>query len=323
MDVFLTSPWIPAEWIRAHGLMPRGVWGAPDFKLEALPQTAGACAWANAVVGLAESRADAAVVFSTHCDQLRRGFDTACGVPPGPAARIFLYNLPATWQTAAAEQLVQDELRRLGTFLESLGGSRPSDATLRDVMHSADSARRQLLAAAPRCSARAFAEAVDRFHWEGVIALPVPEEQPAGAVPLALVGGPLSRAQWHLFEILEAAGGRVVLNATEGGERSLAAPRIHASHPFDELAARCLARCADVFQRPNTPLYEWLGARLAPRGVRGLVLWHYVGCDLWLAEGQSLREAFQLPVLPLDAEEVAGDAPRTRNRLEAFVETLS
>jgi benzoyl-CoA reductase/2-hydroxyglutaryl-CoA dehydratase subunit BcrC/BadD/HgdB len=148
-------------------------------------------------------------------------------------------------------------------------------------------------------------------------------------VPLALVGGPLPSPQWHLFDTLEAAGGRVVLNATEGGERSLtassesgSAEKGDRSRPLDELAARCLARCADVFQRPNTPLYEWLGARLAARGVRGLVLWHYVGCDLWRAEAQSLREAFKLPVLLLDADEVAGDAPRTRNRLEAFVETL-
>jgi len=78
----------------------------------------------------------------------------------------------------------------------------------------------------------------------------------------------------------------------------------------------------DVFQRPNTRLYSWLKERLAARKVRGIVLWHFTGCDLWRAEAQTLRETFGLPVLPLEAGEAAGVTPRDANRLQAFVETL-
>ena len=88
------------------------------------------------------------------------------------------------------------------------------------------------------------------------------------------------------------------------------------------LTRSCLDNCVDVFQRPNTRLYAWLKERLAARQVRGIVLWHFVGCDLWRAEAQSLREAFGLPVLLLDANEAAGDALRQSTRIQAFLESL-
>jgi hypothetical protein len=78
----------------------------------------------------------------------------------------------------------------------------------------------------------------------------------------------------------------------------------------------------DVFQRPNSRLYSWLGARLAERKVRGIVLWVHVGCDLWRAEAASLREAFGLPVLVLDSPDVRGGGVRDLNRLVAFIESL-
>ena len=99
MDVFLTSPWIPAEWVRAHGLQPRGIWSAENFQPGAWPLSAGVCAFAEAAVRFAGAQTDSAVIFSTACDQLRRGFDAA--ILRGQC-RAFLFNLPATWQTPAA-----------------------------------------------------------------------------------------------------------------------------------------------------------------------------------------------------------------------------
>jgi benzoyl-CoA reductase/2-hydroxyglutaryl-CoA dehydratase subunit BcrC/BadD/HgdB len=78
----------------------------------------------------------------------------------------------------------------------------------------------------------------------------------------------------------------------------------------------------DVFHRPNSRLYAWLGARLAERRVRGIVLWVHVGCDLWRAEAASLREAFGLPILILDEHEARDIGPRALTRLDAFVESL-
>jgi len=320
MDVFLTSPWIPAEWIRAHGLQPRGIWSAENFQRGALPLSAGVCAFAEAAVRFAEVQTDSAVIFSTACDQLRRGFDAA--ILHGQR-RAFLFNLPATWQTAAAGQIFRSELERLGQFLLAIGGRAPTPEMLRQEMQQSSRTRKCLLESAPASSPRGFAEAVARFHWDGAFS-PPPPAVPANQIPLALVGGPFLAPHWKLLDEIEAAGGRVVLNATETGERSLSPAFEFATdtNPFDVLVHGYCDNIVDVFQRPNTRLYSWLKPRLASRQVRGIALWHFTGCDLWRAEAQTLRETFGLPVLLLEAGGEPGNAPRELTRLQAFVETL-
>jgi hypothetical protein len=382
MDVFLTSPWIPPEWIRAHGLQPRGIWSAENFQPGTSALSAGVCAFAEAAVRFAEARTDSAVIFSTACDQLRRGFDVVafrgqlqspisgkgacdgrdsvleCGSPlpllhtsstdpkrqragavQNLAAistirakpRTFLFNLPATWQTAVAGHIFRSELERLGQFLLAIGGRTPSPEALRQEMVQSGGRRKQLLESAPANSSRGFAEALARFHWDGTSS-PSPPVAPTKQIPLALVGGPFLAAHWKLLDEIEAAGGRVVLNATESGERSLCPAFELKSHgdggvaatgsPFDALVHGCCDNIVDVFQRPNTRLYSWLKTRLASRHVRGIVLWHFTGCDLWRAEVQTLRETFGLPVLLLEADGEPGAAPRELTRLQAFLETL-
>ncbi len=225
MEVFLTSPWVPAEWIRAHGLEPRGIWSSRDLVLESLPLAAGACSFANAVVRLADRQAGSAVVFTTHCDQLRRGFDSVTG---SASSRIFLFNLPVTWQTPVAARIFTSELERLGQFLVGLGGHTPMSEELTQILADYNSSRIRLLEAAADCPARQYAETVAQFHWDGSVNLPpraesrrLQSEVDLNSIPVALVGGPLPRSQWHVLDAIESAGGRVVLNATEAGERSL------------------------------------------------------------------------------------------------------
>ena len=156
----------------------------------------------------------------------------------------------------------------------------------------------------------------------------VPETvQPASlrGTALALVGGPLLRSQLDLFDAIESAGGRVVLNAAEPGERCLLPPLpvlLPGQPPLAALAGHYFDHSVDVFHRPNSRLYAWLGTRLGERGARGIVLWVHVGCDLWRAEAASLREAFGLPVLVLDEHEARGVGQRDLTRLCAFVESL-
>jgi 2-hydroxyglutaryl-CoA dehydratase, D-component len=322
---------VPPEWIKAHGLEPRGVWFATEPS--ALPLAAGVCAFAEAVVHLPEKHPDSAFIFSTHCDQLRRAFDA---VATSASARMFLFNLPATWQTPVAERMFASELERLGRFLVELGGERPTAEGLAEAMTGYRLARRQLIEAAAHLPARDYAHALARFHWNGLVSLPDEVPPPnANGIPLAVVGGPLPRWQSHLLDTIERAGGRVVLNATEAGERSLGPALGPGAEDADTqagapsvpdllrlLTRSCLDNCVDVFQRPNTRLYEWLKERLSARKVRGILLWHFVGCDLWRAEAQPLREAFGLPVLLLDANEAAGDAMRQTGRIQAFLESL-
>jgi benzoyl-CoA reductase/2-hydroxyglutaryl-CoA dehydratase subunit BcrC/BadD/HgdB len=284
--------------------------------------SAGCCAFAEAVVKFAEARGDAVVVFPTTCDQLRRGYDA---VGAAARSRTFLFNVPATWQTPAAKALYRSELQRLGKFLAEWGGQAPTPESLRRWMQEYSRARQHLLEAAPARSARDFAEAVARFHWEGPCALPQPAagEEGGNQVSLALVGGPFLRSHWQLLEVIERAGGRVVLNGTEAGERSLGPVFVAgSSDPFEALVNGWFEGMADAFQRPNTPLYDWLRPRLAARSVKGIVLWHFTSCDLWRAEAQSLREACGMPVLLLETDEQPGISPRELNRVQAFVETL-
>jgi len=321
MNVYLTSPWIPAEWVRAHGLEPRGIGSAAHFSRGNLPLSAGVCTFAEAAVWFAEAQTDSAVVFSTACDQMRRGFDMAT-LHHRP--RSFLFNLSATWQSAAAKEIFRAELGRFGEFLTGIGGRAPSPEKLRQEMVAAGSVRKHLLASAPGSSAGAFAQAVAQFYWDGTFS-PLPQATPGDEIPLALVGGPFPAAHWKLLDEIEAAGGRVVLNATETGERSLT-PEFEfegtTDNSFDALVSGYCNHLVDVFQRPNTRLYDWLKPRLASRQARGIVLWHFTGCDLWRAEAQTLRENFGLPVLLLEAGGEPGNAPRGLTRLHAFVETL-
>jgi benzoyl-CoA reductase/2-hydroxyglutaryl-CoA dehydratase subunit BcrC/BadD/HgdB len=331
VELLLTSPWIPPEWIKAHGLEPRGIWALPDTarRGQGIALGAGVCAFADSVTRCAEDASGAAVVYSSHCDQLRRGYDT---VAARNAPRHFLFNLPATWQTETADTMFRCELERLGRFLESMGGAHPTLARLEEWIALYDQARRGLIEAATVCPARAYAESIARFHWNGRVQIPAPVQPSREAKPVALVGGPLPRDQWGLLEEIERQGGRVVLNATENGERSLEPPRPVRPKPAPEsesagaewaaVALGFARRVVDVYQRPNTRLYAWLAERLSARGARGIILWHYVGCDLWRAEARSLREAFDMPVLALDADETPNGQARNAGRVQAFLETL-
>ena len=224
------------------------------------------------------------------------------------------------------------ELERLGRFLVGLGGRPPTAEGLAETMARYCRARGQLLEAAAHLPAREYCEAIARFHWDGSVNLRENALAPGtDAIPLAVVGGPLPAWQGNVLDAIESAGGRVVLNATEAGERSLGpafsperAPVAARTLPdlLGLLTRSFLDNCVDVFQRPNTRLYGWLKERLTARKVRGIVLWHYVGCDLWRAEAQPLREAFGLPVLLLEAKEAAGEALRHSGRIEAFLESL-
>jgi hypothetical protein len=366
MNVHYSSPWVPAEWIEAHGLEPRGVWSAQDFGRGALPLAAGVCAFSEAVLRFAETHSEAAMIFTTACDQMRRSFDAFADAP---GRRCFLFNIPATWQSTAARRMFQSETERLGRFLEGLGGQAPAGEDLAQIIRSRRQARQRLLNLAPRCSARQYAEAIARFHGDGSMATPEPLPPPVSrSLPLAIVGGPLTAPQWGVLDLIEAAGARVVLNATETGERSLTPfsglndsfkepscsvstlqgaqgpehakawtpnvlvppmaperdPAIGGASPgpFGFLVRNYFENIVDVFQRPNTRLYSWLGERLTARGVRGIVLWAHTGCDLWRAEAQTLRETFRLPVLLLEADEALAGSPREASRIQAFVEML-
>jgi len=346
------NPFVPPEWIAAHGLQPS--WMQIHFAEGRPFSHAGRaiCPYAGVMIddvlaGLQVS----AVVLTTTCDQMRYAsamLESQSDVP------IFLMNVPSTWQTDAARGLYLDELKRLGNFLVQFGGQPPTDERLAKVMLEYDDARSDLHGARPQLPARQFAEAiagarsgkgeVSQSRVGQVLAahrIPstdhrVPRGGPRGlgppyktdktGMPLAIVGGPLMEKDYAIFDLVEQAGGRLVLDATEGGERTLPAvfDRMRVEEdPLGELAQAYFGTIPDVFRRPNDTLYEWLGEELAARKVCGILLHRYVWCDIWHAELARLKAWSPVPVLEIDECDDDASLGRTAGRIEAFLEMLT
>lgn len=327
--IVYTCPYVPAEWIAAHGMAPtRVVPGGGDSALSPAARE-GVCPYVRGFV--AEVTRDAragAVVVTTVCDQMRRAFDIVgrtCEVP------AFLMNVPNTWQTAAARQLYADELRRLGRFLVRQGGSAPSNDSLAAIMLEYDIARKSLLAERENLPAREFAERIAEFGQNGPSSSrgSRTERNTQYAMRntnLAIIGGPLMKQEFRIFDIIEQSGGRVVLDATETGERGMCAPPDAEGlreDPLGRLADAYFGGIVDASRRPDSELYEWFERELAERDVQGVIFRRYVWCDMWHAQLMRLKDLIDLPVLDIDtAGDFDSEENRTAGRIRAFLEML-
>jgi len=284
----------------------------------------GVCPYARACVHEVASQKDAdAVVFTTTCDQMRRSAELiarSCNVS------VFLFHVPATWQTNAAHGLYADELRRLGRFLVRLGGSAPSRDELARVMREFETARSAVCEARGRLSARQFSQAIADFQRDGKVNLESLESAPVPrGVPVALVGSPLLRGHFDVFDVVEKAGGHIALDATTSGERPLPAPfdrREIGDDPFTVLVSGYFGNIPDAFRRPNSELYVWLKHKIAERDIRGIIFRHYTWCDLWHAEAQRMKESSDLPLFVMAIGDEEGLDGHTVSRIQSFVEIL-
>jgi benzoyl-CoA reductase/2-hydroxyglutaryl-CoA dehydratase subunit BcrC/BadD/HgdB len=306
--VIFTCAFVPPEWIAAHGLEPRRISPALDESDTAGP-TVGICPFARAFIHSARRALDAdAVIVTTVCDQMRRVPEQIARFRDVP---VFLMNVPSTWEHESSAILYAEELKRLGRFLVSLGGAAPSPEHLAEVMQTYDERRLRLREAGPGMSPRDYTRALL-----------------AGAAtetnrPLKVT--PLRGDDFDVFDLLAEAGGRVVLDATDSGERTQPGPyekdRL-VSQPLAEMARAYFGSIPHAFQRPNDRLYRYLEREFAARGVRVVVFRRYVWCDTWNAELQRLRRASPVPVLDLDLGQEGHDRGRCLTRLQALLELL-
>lgn len=321
--VTATCPYVPPEWIAAHGLRPMRILPSLTRREELVRATAGLCPYARAFMNsLANPPRPDAAVFTTVCDQMRRAaevFADQSGLP------TFLMNVPSTWATASSLDLYVDELRRLGRFLVNLGGAAPRPDELARVMLDYDAVRTRLREARGGLGPRQYAEAWAQLDRSAQLPGDWPAEQaPAHAVPLALVGGPMLREQLQVFDLVERYGGRIVLTAIAGGELTAPAPfdadRL-AREPLTELARAYHENIPHPMRRPDTQLHEWLQREIEQAGPRGILFQRYLWCDLWHVELARIKEWTSLPVLDMDiGDEDTGT--RFSGRIQAFIETL-
>ena len=316
--VVYSSPFIPPEWIAAHGWTPsrRRPAAAPEAGSE------GVCRYAAGFAALAGPDIRA-MVFATTCDPMRRGVEI------GMDERIprFLFHVPATWQAPAAHALYREELKRLGRFLERLGGRTPAPAELSEQMDRFEAGRETLLGRREFRTSRDHAEEMDRFHATGEVPAAAPaSSRPPAAIPLMLLGSPLRADDLRLLDLLDRAGGRVAVDATESGEgewpRRFARRRMK-EEAFDELADAYFGHIPAIFRRPNSRFFEWLGAARRQTPVKGIVFAAHPWCDLWRAELPRIRAACARPVLSLGLAGEGSAEGAWTTRIQAFLEMLA
>ncbi len=316
--ILYTSPFIPPEWIAAHGLRPgRAI---PAGAAPSAP--AGVCTFA-AAFSLAVSNVADAVVMTTTCDQMRRMAETVAGSMG--QGRTFLFNMPATWQTPGVLQLYRDELERLSRFLVNLGGLRPAARRLAETMRRYDELRQSVRGFRAFMSGREFARAI-AGAGAGTQMDSSSNTRARAGKPIALLGGPLRQSDWWIYDEIERHGGHIALDATEAGERTLPAPFNPATlpaEPLNELVRTYFQTIPDAFRRPDTMLYDYLERMLKERRIGGIILVRSLWCDLWHAQLQPLREATGLPVIEIDMGGEDHDLQRTRNRIEALLDVVS
>jgi len=324
--IIYTCPYVPAEWIAAHGLRPSRIVPAATATTGPLGRVEGVCPYVRRFVNEAiTTRSACGVVVTTVCDQMRRAFDI---VRQGniPA---FLMNVPNTWQHAGARQLYLEELNRLGRFLIRLGGKSLSNGDLSKIMLEYDTARRFILTTKGHLTSRQYSEAIAEFNQEGKcdIAGSLTDKKPrTDGIPLAIIGGPLLREDFEIFDVVETYGGRIVLDATESGERGMCARfdrRRLREAPVIELVDAYFGSIPDASRTPNSRLYDWLERELVCREVRGIIFQRYLWCDIWHGELHRLKQWADLPLLDID---VSGDeqalSARTIKKIQAFLEML-
>lgn len=291
-SVLYTCPFVPAEWIAAYGFDPMRIVPAPART----GMTAGVCPFAAAFIHAVCTTPARAVIATTVCDQMRRSaeiIESRCETP------VFLMNVPATWRTASAMKLYRDELARMGRFMETIGAAEPTRSQLVETMLHYDSLRAKLRAAGEN-------------------------RRPKG-LPLILAGGPLRSTDFEIFDLVEQAGGTVVLDATAGGEMTMAPPFDRArlaDDPAGELADAYFGRIPHAMRRPNDQLYEYFDRELTARGARGMIYRRYQWCDTWHGEVGRLKDSLPIPVLDLVAGDDESDGAHVLTRIQAFVEML-
>jgi len=270
-DVLYTSPYVPAEWIAAHGLRPVRI--APTTGSAQGPLSRqGVCSFVRCFAASAEAWPGACgIVVTTTCDQMRRAYDVVartCSVP------AFLMNVSTVWQNPIARDMYLGELKRLGDFLVGLGGAAPSDEYLAEVMVSFGDARASLITNEARMSPRRLAGAIMEFGETGRFDAVKEEdcgESLDGLVPMALVGGPLRKEDLAIFELVEESGGSVVLDASETGRAGMCR-----RFDCDSLRDRPLAELADAYLNGIRDISQ---RRMALPFASTSFAWVYVFCS--------------------------------------------
>jgi|YelNatPaOPRAMG01_1025707.scaffolds.fasta_scaffold04118_8 benzoyl-CoA reductase/2-hydroxyglutaryl-CoA dehydratase subunit BcrC/BadD/HgdB len=320
-QLLCTCPFVPVEWIFAHGFICKR--SVPFFKNLGSVESMGCCPLAQAFLDeIISTRLPA--IFSSTCDQMRRAADVA----KAKGLNVFIINVPTTISEESVKYF-RSELLRLSLWLESLGGKRPTNKELRACIEKFNDARSLVLDSQPYVSGSFFMNSVMNLAAEtetGIIKKKncVFGSDQATRVPLAILGGHTSQAHFGLINEIEKAGGRIVLNALSFGNRVLI-PKIIIGENEDivyGIAKHYMENIRDVFMRPNDRFYSWLTKEIKTKKVKGAILATHVWCDLWRGEIQTMKEILKIPLLDITFGTESFPLNQTINRCQSFLEMM-
>ena len=322
--VCYASSFVPPEWIAAHGLRPWRLLPGDDTG-QAGPvnglEREGLCAYAADIATRAKNRI---MVFATTCDQMRRLAD-GTALDKGNTFRM---HVPATWDTPGAADYYRSELIRLGRYLDRIGGRTPSNSDVIAQMQRYETGRQQLLASRGQLCAREYSTLTSQFYQTGKLPPLAGAASPLrSGIPLMLLGSPLRPQDLNILDQIEVAGGQVVVDATDTGEREWPRPFDRArmqADPFRELTDAYFENIPAVFRRPNQALFKWLQKKaFTPPDLRGVVFVTHPWCDLWKAELPRLHETLSVPILHLALGGSIACHESRATRIEAFLEMIT
>ena len=323
--VFFISPYIPYELIEAAGLQPIRILPDSIKNRNASCPKEGVCPFCHlAMENFLDDKKFENIVLATTCDQNRRAAEFYF---QGSKKRIFLMNVPSTYQTQTSIDIYGYELKRFWNFLLRIANKdvgTEAEENISKIICRDFKAISQIGQETSISSNNFFKNGFFDFDFNSLLKKRK-TSRIGKKIPLALLGESLTVQHLGIFDFLESGGGFVSLDTTFSGGRAF--PTQHdnirsGDNPFDFIAFRNLNFIHDISQRPNTKIFDWLKDKIQRCGIRGIILFAYLWCDMWRAERLRIKEFLDIPLLFLDFDENFKTDERSMGKIMSFMEML-
>jgi benzoyl-CoA reductase/2-hydroxyglutaryl-CoA dehydratase subunit BcrC/BadD/HgdB len=285
------------------------------------------------------------VIGETTCDGKKKAYELF-----GELAPVYVMELPQM-KRPADQALWRGEIDRLVAKLEEVTGRRLTAEALSKAIKEVNDKRRALqrLNAARKASPVpisgkdallavqvAFYDDVPRFT-QMVNAIADELEQriaagtgalPAGAPRVLVTGSPMSIPNWKLHDVIEKAGGAVVIEELCTGSRYYEKLVDETATDIDGMLDAVAEKYLDIncaCFTPNPGRTEDVVRLAQEYGANGIVHYALQFCAPYQIEATTIERAAQkagLPVLRIDTDYSMEDVGQLSTRVEAFLEMI-
>ena len=325
---YFSSPFIPSELVSACGFSP--VSNMLAFEHVKSDNTlTGVCAFARTFANHAKQvcKHDV-IIFTSICDQLRRISEL---VSPADNDNIFLFNMPATWQTEASFYLYKAELNRLTNFLCKKSNIIFEDKILANEIEKYNFQKEKLNSISQNFSADAKLKLAAHFHKHQTIdnfskQVSTPSKPNSNKPRIAFIAGDLLPQESWIYKEIALAGAEISLDLSECSLQNLTKTfdlDLEKDSAFNSMSKFYFEAINDAFRRPDIKFRNKIESLIRTQKIAGVIIQHYVWCDIWQAQASALSKHLSIPVLNIDCDaESANNRQRLVTRIHAFIEML-